>query len=1391
MPEGFTFDEGRPADEGLSFEDAAPETLQIGKDEPLQQMSVGEAMGLPLHYIGRGLQALANIPTEIANKVRGVSPEYGYNYVDPLDAGTSTPQIPTIPEMPGASRLLQYPAGAANALIKVAQGAIPPFAPPEVGLMAPLAGAGGVAGRIGQGLFGAPMLASVPEQAVKAYQTATSKISTPMESAEATAEPLVSLLLGSALIRNASGFLPKAQREAATALQQSVAEEAAIRALPSEAPEGEFEQARPQATIPAQFTPEQEGSVRPQLQSQAIYSPQPEGTAKIPFLKDESGKEITALHGTPDLNFSPENIEYSDWGHSGPGIYFTTDPTEAVRYANALGTMGPPGRVLKAKIISHRPYGSGVFSKADAEVMKTALENNGMTPPKVIEGKTHEWLFNRYEQGAAQEHWDQVMKEAGYDSVRIPGGDESELVVYNPKQIQWIEEPSTKGPSNALDTETAQPVRALRDESIQSPSEVPTEGAGPKDDGRGNQGEAAGAAAGEVQAPEAGQARPLLVSSRQHGNSIRLEFDASAGHITADQIKQMFEAPDRSVEVIAFEPNEFSTAQGRANFEVIVGTPEGPYSTPLAKKAYHEAFGTDQPITGKSALEQRMPFQERFSRAIRSAQERETGVRPNPVLPTQELSGGLGGLSPKRGRDIRERFSEFEREDSPEVAKEGIAVVQAGPRARGIVDRFLGTTLKGNVKALADFVRLGLDNRRIELNSRGLPAAGLPALTPAEAAAIRADPLVQKGIKYWNENIKPTIEDIRTRNGMIMSPNWNKMDLMLNLPVEQAPDIQRRTNLNLNEVYNKPASGENAVETDPAQLLDRVLSGHFRYDASNRLMDAIKALPNIPDPKGVTPGTFPRKGSRAQEFKSMYKGHETEVRAIPTNPLDPVNPDYKWVPKRVAELVEKTHQPGWSPNLWDKIMSQVLTFGVMPVSFAPHVVRELAAVGARQAQAGRSAASMLPSWIGSTPSAIRRMGQLKGTNYGEFVQRLIDEAGADRGVGLGVVENQNRIMKVLNIPHDILFNHNYGIDVLARRVVADAHLRMKFGNKVIDGVEKALESGRSSVPDALTSLKSKMDPGDIIALGRRVNNTMGYGNPNVRSQWINWAQRIFPFISSESGKIPDEIRRLVTLNIDAPALKSSVAKGNYAQAAKQLAGMISNGPVGVYLLMNALNYGLTQMNTGKGKFLDENPEGRKTDIQIAPGWYWSNLDPGLSRAARITGVKEKANRPKDTPQIAREVLNEFFSVMHPGVRTMFAGLTALAGHPKTAFLDNNMQLQRGRRSDMIPFAPARQTMDSAAQGKPIVPAMIKDAAALGGVQIIGKPPNPKAIAASKLNTWVDDTAHEARQMPPSQRQNWIVKQIMTLPGSERRKAWIKLERMGLKKSYPVDPDYAQ
>lgn len=164
------------------------------------------------------------------------------------------------------------------------------------------------------------------------------------------------------------------------------------------------------------------------------------------LLKDVSGKPVVAFHGTTDIAFDPRTIEASDWGHSGPGIYLTTDESIASNlYAKGHGSSSS-GRVLRAMVVSKKPFGAGVFSKQDAVEMNAALVKNGYTPVKNLEGKTHQWLFDR-KQEQAQDTWDSVMKDAGYDSVMIPGADESELVVYDPKQLVWIDKsPATPAP---------------------------------------------------------------------------------------------------------------------------------------------------------------------------------------------------------------------------------------------------------------------------------------------------------------------------------------------------------------------------------------------------------------------------------------------------------------------------------------------------------------------------------------------------------------------------------------------------------------------------------------------------------------------------------------------------------------------------------------------------------------------------------------------------------------------------------------------------------------------------------------------------------------------------------------------------------------------------------
>jgi hypothetical protein len=103
--------------------------------------------------------------------------------------------------------------------------------------------------------------------------------------------------------------------------------------------------------------------------------------------------------------------------------------------------------------------------------------------------------------------------------------------------LQRIADQIPKEP-NALDTEAAQPVRALRDESIQSQQQVPPEGAGPKDDGRGNQGEPTPGAG--IVPPEAEQARVPLEKPSAEMSPAEVLAKATAEQDPMSVVKQHY-----------------------------------------------------------------------------------------------------------------------------------------------------------------------------------------------------------------------------------------------------------------------------------------------------------------------------------------------------------------------------------------------------------------------------------------------------------------------------------------------------------------------------------------------------------------------------------------------------------------------------------------------------------------------------------------------------------------------------------------------------------------------------------------------------------------------------------------------------------------------------------
>lgn len=686
---------------------------------------------------------------------------------------------------------------------------------------------------------------------------------------------------------------------------------------------------------------------------------------------------------------------------------------------------------------------------------------------------------------------------------------------------------------------------------------------------------------------------------------------------------------------------------------------------------------------------------------------RQAGAAYVPTA--QDLAPYVGEL-----RRIRERFSGVEGRYGSDVAKGFTKTVQSGVEARSIVRTMIKRT--GADETTLDKLRaIGLDNRAKEMQARGIPASQVPVLSPADAAAYRADPKVKSAMKWWNDNVAPELTDIRTRNGMILSSAPSKMDFFVNLVGEGGPDSGGgKTGTNLQEAFNKAAAGEGDYKSDPTDFFTSMVQQHLRTDASAQLAEAIKAKASVPpasvvDPLAkLNPTVFPAKPSN-RYFSADFKGRKVEVEAINLNPNPNGTPDYHYVPRDVAKEFNNIRQPvAQHDTIFDKAMSvgtAASTFG----SIAPHAWREISHVGSRIAESGQDLKSAIP-WIGSKVAALKKMADLRDSNFGDTVQLLVDRSGGDKGVGWGVKPAKTKIGELLNKPHEMLFNPDTGFDPMMRRVVADAHLRTLLGPDAVAKIEADVNSGKLSPIEAARQIESKIKPEDFQGLGRQINNTLGWANKQTRSDLLNAASRVFPYISSESGMIPRELVSRVTRNVNPRALATMARNGQHAQMAASLLGSLATGAIGTYLAMNAINYASSKATTGKGQWMSENDEGHKNDVQVAPGWYWSNFDPMIARADRILGYKQAAN---DAPYSAgREAVNESLSTLNSGIRAAFTTFTG-----KTMRLNDQNQLDKSR-SGMLDFVNAgRNTAQAIAQGKSLGAGAVKDVANLAGVQL--------------------------------------------------------------------------
>lgn len=163
--------------------------------EPDTIGAIRQGVGAATKWAGERVLDVANIPTTIANKISGAPPG-NPNYVEPLTEHSLTPQIPR-------SKGTGTAAGVYNLAASTAQGMIPPFAPPQVGLSLPALAVGGAPARVAGAAFGTEALSAIPEQ----YQAARElpPTATRAEKVEAYGTPVVSAGLGALMLKSAAG----------------------------------------------------------------------------------------------------------------------------------------------------------------------------------------------------------------------------------------------------------------------------------------------------------------------------------------------------------------------------------------------------------------------------------------------------------------------------------------------------------------------------------------------------------------------------------------------------------------------------------------------------------------------------------------------------------------------------------------------------------------------------------------------------------------------------------------------------------------------------------------------------------------------------------------------------------------------------------------------------------------------------------------------------------------------------------------------------------------------------------------------------------------------------------------------------------------------------------
>lgn len=653
---------------------------------------------------------------------------------------------------------------------------------------------------------------------------------------------------------------------------------------------------------------------------------------------------------------------------------------------------------------------------------------------------------------------------------------------------------------------------------------------------------------------------------------------------------------------------------------------------------------------------------------------------------------------------------------------------------------FRRATVGNDMVTYAKAIELGLHYRG-DLNvMEGKPrGSGLPNLSAAEVAKRMADPKIQAFIKRYNANEGPFLEQKRRDNGMPMNPNSKKIPFFLNAVGDFGePGYGGEDAAKFNKPFTQQLKGNADYETDPIKYMKRVIGAHLKADANIKFKDWAKANGldfksqiTIPPTKPGEPdkfvGTWNGKKNVEMAPIDINKGlKQPVIDPLTKKPVTMSNgaivmqdrtPDLRYVPREIADKAENIrNQPQQRDTIVDKYLNLATRFG-LTLKGLSHVQRNVAAVAASGSQDPVSIRQFLPSWIGNKGYAAQRMIGMAGTPLGEAMQLGVDRSGSARGSGYNIPEAQSTAGKILNLGHDAIMHPVYGSDPNGRRELANVFYRKILGHDVVNKAETRVGGGESPLKVG-EELWDKLDKGQQGNMGQYINSTMGFLNSQSRSDALNTSTRFFPFLGSEAGMIPNELKRFLTLNTSPSILKKSVVAGQYRRAGIQLAGQLASGAGGAFLTMQALNLMGSTIN-GHPRFTWNNDEGHKLDVELPIGgdkpYFVGNLAPDVARAARLTGAKAFANKDVDSisdwaKTIGREGVNEVFSALAPGLRTM---LSVALG--KEMYWDKRGRQPDTEHSSGIPVVG--KTVQSVARGTGVGQGLIQDAGGLAGYSL--------------------------------------------------------------------------